>query len=197
MFTGKQLQADYRQPIDIVSHSKRLESSFRNTNVETTVVFVERPNNFLGNFAALRYIASPSSLTITTSLCVFTARGPRTSVRHLFLGTRQFFGICFIQNSFWRLTSSGFRVTLPIVLSAFPSTSPSNSWSSRSLSSYRIQHSTWHIMGLYWVPGHVGVRGHEIADKLKRDGPVQKFIGPKPSLGFPRQKNAGCITSTW
>jgi ribonuclease HI len=23
--------------------------------------------------------------------------------------------------------------------------------------------STWHAMGLYWVPGHAGVRGNEIA----------------------------------
>jgi hypothetical protein len=100
MFTGKQLQADYRQPIDTVSHSRRLESSYRNANVETTVVFVERPNNFLSNFAALSYTASPSSLTITTSLRVYTARSPRNPVRHLFLGTRQFFGICVIQNAF-------------------------------------------------------------------------------------------------
>jgi hypothetical protein len=107
----------------------------------------------------------------------------------LFLGTRQFFGICVIQNAFWRLTSRGFQVTLPIVLSVFPSTSPSNSRSSRYLSSYRTQRSTRHIAGLYWVLGHAGVRGHEIAHKLARDDPVQKFIGAKPSLGFPRQIN--------
>ena len=39
-------------------------------------------------------------------------------------------------------------------------------------------------MGLYWVPGLAGVRGNEIADKFARDGSVQKFVGPEPSLGI-------------
>ena len=38
-------------------------------------------------------------------------------------------------------------------------------------------------MGLYSVPRHAGVRGNEIADKLTRDGSVQKFTGPEPSMG--------------
>jgi len=42
--------------------------------------------------------------------------------------------------------------------------------------------STHHIVGLYWVLGHVGVRGNETADKLAIDGSVHKFIGPEPSL---------------
>ena len=46
---------------------------------------------------------------------------------------------------------------------------------------------TQHMVGLYWVPGHAGVRGHKIADKLTRDGSVQKFVGPEPSLGVSRQ----------
>jgi len=30
---------------------------------------------------------------------------------------------------------------------------------------------------------HAGVRGSEIADKLSRDGSVQRFVGPEPFLG--------------
>jgi hypothetical protein len=47
--------------------------------------------------------------------------------------------------------------------------------------------STQHTVGLYWVLGHAGVRGNEIADKLAIDGSVQKFVGPEPSLGVFRQ----------
>ena len=42
-------------------------------------------------------------------------------------------------------------------------------------------------MGLYWVPGHAGVRGDEIADELTRDSSVLKFVGPEPALGVSRQ----------
>jgi hypothetical protein len=37
-----------------------------------------------------------------------------------------------------------------------------------------------HAVGLYWVPGHAGVRGNEIADGLARSGSGQRFIGPDP-----------------
>ena len=47
--------------------------------------------------------------------------------------------------------------------------------------------STRHAVGLYWVPGHAGVKGNEIADKLARDGSVQRFVGPEPFLGVSRQ----------
>ena len=40
--------------------------------------------------------------------------------------------------------------------------------------------------GLYWVPGHARVRGNEIADKFRRDGSVQGFVGPEPFLGYLR-----------
>jgi len=47
--------------------------------------------------------------------------------------------------------------------------------------------STRHAVGLYWVPGHAGVRRNEIADKLARDGSVQRFVEPEPFLGVSRQ----------
>jgi ribonuclease HI len=40
---------------------------------------------------------------------------------------------------------------------------------------------------LYWVPGYAEVQGNEIADKLKRDGSVQRFVGLEPFLGVSRQ----------
>ena len=38
-------------------------------------------------------------------------------------------------------------------------------------------------MGLYWFPGHAGVRGNDITDKLARGGSSQRFVGPEPFLG--------------
>ena len=42
-------------------------------------------------------------------------------------------------------------------------------------------------VGLYWVLGHAGVRGNEIADILVRTGSAQRFIGPEPFLRVSRQ----------
>jgi len=47
--------------------------------------------------------------------------------------------------------------------------------------------STQHAVGLYWVPGHAGVRGNEITDKLTRGGSVLGFLGPEMALGVSRQ----------
>ena len=47
--------------------------------------------------------------------------------------------------------------------------------------------SARHAVRLYWVPGHAGVRGNEIADGLARSGSGQRFIGPEPCLGVSRQ----------
>jgi hypothetical protein len=43
------------------------------------------------------------------------------------------------------------------------------------------------VVGLYWVPGHSGVWGNEIADGLARDGSGQGFLGPEPVLRVSRQ----------
>jgi hypothetical protein len=42
-------------------------------------------------------------------------------------------------------------------------------------------------VGLFWVPGHAGVRGNGIADELARGGSAQRFVGPEPLLGVSRQ----------
>jgi hypothetical protein len=42
-------------------------------------------------------------------------------------------------------------------------------------------------VGLYWVPGHAGVRRNEIADELARDSSVLEFVGPESALGVSRQ----------
>jgi ribonuclease HI len=43
--------------------------------------------------------------------------------------------------------------------------------------------STWYVVGLFWVPGHAGVRGNEITDRLARSGSGQRFTGPEPFFG--------------
>ena len=47
--------------------------------------------------------------------------------------------------------------------------------------------SARHAVGLYWVPGHAGLRWNEIADRLARSGSDQRFIGPETFLGVFRQ----------
>ena len=47
--------------------------------------------------------------------------------------------------------------------------------------------SSRHAEGLFWVPGHAGVRDNEIADGLTRGGPAQRFLRPEPTLGVSRQ----------
>jgi hypothetical protein len=43
------------------------------------------------------------------------------------------------------------------------------------------------VVRLFWVPGHAGLRGNEIADGLPRDGSGQGFLGPEPVLGVSRR----------
>jgi ribonuclease HI len=47
--------------------------------------------------------------------------------------------------------------------------------------------SALHDLGLYWVPGHAGVRGNENANGLARCGSASRFVGPEPALGVSRQ----------
>ena len=48
--------------------------------------------------------------------------------------------------------------------------------------------STYHSVRLFWVTGHTGKRGNEIADELARGGgSVHHFVGPEPALGVSRQ----------
>ena len=60
--------------------------------------------------------------------------------------------------------------------------------------------SALHVVGLFWVPGHAGVRGNEIADKLTRDNSFLRFVGPEPALGVSRQdkrRRIRCWLDNW
>jgi hypothetical protein len=46
--------------------------------------------------------------------------------------------------------------------------------------------SARHMVGLFWVPGHAGVCGNEIADGLARSGSALRFLRPEPHLGVSR-----------
>ena len=47
--------------------------------------------------------------------------------------------------------------------------------------------STWHAVGLHWVPGHAGLQGNKITDELARGGSLLGFLVPQPALGVSRQ----------
>jgi ribonuclease HI len=47
--------------------------------------------------------------------------------------------------------------------------------------------STRHALGLYWVSGHAGLIGNEIAGRLASSSCIQQFVGLEPFLGVSRQ----------
>jgi hypothetical protein len=47
--------------------------------------------------------------------------------------------------------------------------------------------SARHAVGLYWVPGHAGVRVNETAGRLAQSGSASGFVGPKPALGVSKR----------
>ena len=47
--------------------------------------------------------------------------------------------------------------------------------------------STRYAVGLYWVPGHAGIRGNEITDELAGGSSSLRFLGPEPALGVSRR----------
>jgi hypothetical protein len=50
-------------------------------------------------------------------------------------------------------------------------------------------------VGLYWVPGHVGLKDNETADELARNGSASRFVGPEPALRVSRQTLRNKISS--
>jgi len=43
------------------------------------------------------------------------------------------------------------------------------------------------VVDLFWVPGHAGIWGNEIADGLVRRGTAVRFLGSEPTLGVSRR----------
>jgi hypothetical protein len=45
-------------------------------------------------------------------------------------------------------------------------------------------------VGIFWIPGHAGIRGNEIADEFAREGSLYQFAGPQPAFRiFRKNKN--------
>ena len=68
-------------------------------------------------------------------------------------------------------------------LKAIRTTSPLIHQCQKALNGISIRHA----MGLFWVPGHAGTRGNEIADGLARGGTALRFLGPEPALRVSRR----------
>jgi len=68
-------------------------------------------------------------------------------------------------------------------LKAVRTTSPLVHQCQKALNDISIRH----VVGLFWVPGHAGIRGNEIANGLARGGTALRFLGPEPALGVSRR----------
>jgi hypothetical protein len=64
-------------------------------------------------------------------------------------------------------------------LRAVRTTSPLVHQCQRALNDIFVQHA----VGLFWVPGHAGIRGNEIADGLARGSSALRFFRPEPANG--------------
>jgi ribonuclease HI len=69
----------------------------------------------------------------------------------------------------------------------------------QALESYRFEskivlecYSALNVLGtdnqitLFWIPGHSGLEGNEVADELARNGSAKNFVGPEPCLPLPK-----------
>jgi hypothetical protein len=51
---------------------------------------------------------------------------------------------------------------------------------------YSLPNIVWVVITLVWVPGHHGILGNEMADKLARQASSMPLLGPEPALGIPK-----------
>ena len=68
-------------------------------------------------------------------------------------------------------------------LKAVRTTSPLVQQCQKALNYISIRYA----VGLFWVPGHAGIRGNEITDGLARGSTALRFLGPEPALGVSRR----------
>jgi hypothetical protein len=46
--------------------------------------------------------------------------------------------------------------------------------------------TTLNEVTLMWLPGHYGILGNEMADRLARQASAMPLLGPEPALGIPK-----------